>query len=269
MDNTTKEIQTKLLELMIDFHEVCNKHKINYYMLGGTMLGAVRHQGFIPWDDDMDVGIPREDYKKLLSLPQNAWPDYLHLKTPNNSKDLIFPYSKLMNRNTTLIEDRLDGIVGGVYIDVFPLDGAGNSFIEAKMRYYVFYWKLGLLYNNQDYGNKRTILRKLVQGYSRKQKVTKLFINAQKNMDRIEWDNNYIGNFAGAWGLKEFMPREYMGNPTLYKFEDSFFYGAEKADLYLKSLYGDYMQLPPIEKRISHHNLKYLDLETPYSKYQK
>ena len=270
MDDNTRKLQLKLLELMKILHEVCTKNNINYYMLGGTMLGAIRHQGFIPWDDDMDIGIPRKDYEKLLALPQIEWPEHIHIKTAKNSQDLIFPYSKIMNKNTTLVEERLDGILGGIYIDIFPLDGAGNSSFTEKMSYYKFYWKQGLLYNNQDHGTKKSLPRRVVQWYARKQDVKKLFNSADKCMKSIDYNKSkIIGNFAGAWGIKEFMPKEYLGTPTLYKFEDSVFYGAENSDAYLTSLYGDYMKLPPIEKRKSHHNFKYLDLSTPYLNYKK
>lgn len=224
MDKNTRALQAKLLELMKMLHEVCVKNEINYYMLGGTMLGAVRHQAFIPWDDDMDIGLPRKDYDKLLSLPQSEWPNYVHIKTPTNSIDLIFSYSKLMNKNTTLVEDRLDGIVGGIYIDIFPLDGAGNSYFKAKKHYYMFYWKQGLLYNNQDYGTKKTFARRVVQWYARKRNVNKLFNSAEKCQRSIEYDKSiFVGNFSGSWGLKEIMHKEYMGIPTIYQFEDALF----------------------------------------------
>lgn len=268
MINSTRELQLKLLELMNVFHRVCECNNIKYYMLGGTMLGAVRHKGFIPWDDDMDVGLSRQDYEKLLSLPQSEWPEYVHIKTPKNSKDLIFPYSKIMDKNTTLIEDYLDGIVEGIYIDIFPLDGAGNTFLNAKFMYLLFYWKQGLLFNNQDYSIKKTILRKLVQKYARKQNVMKLYKNTEKWMTKKIFNESLIiGNYTGAWGFKEFMPKEYLGIPTLYEFEDTKFYGPEDANAYLKSLYGDYMRLPPEDKRKSHHNFKYLNLDIPYNEY--
>ncbi|MEK5585141.1 LicD family protein [Paenibacillus sp. FSL P2-0536] len=268
--NNTKDLQSKLLELMKVLHEVCVKNNITYYMLGGTMLGAMRHQGFIPWDDDMDIGLPREDYEKLLSLPKTEWPSFIHIKTSENSEDLIFVYSKLMDKNTTIVEDRLDGIIEGVYIDIFPLDGAGNSISTAKRHYYWFYWKQGLLFNNQDHGTKKKILRRLVQWYARKQNIGKLLKNAEKCLKSKQYNKSlFVGNFAGAWGMREIMDKKYMGTPKLYQFENTYFYGSENADAYLKSLYGEYMKLPPIENQKSHHNFIYLDLETPYSKYRK
>lgn len=270
MDINTKELQSHLLDLMRILHEVCDRNSIEYYMLGGTMLGAVRHQGFIPWDDDMDIGIPREGYEKLLALPESEWPDFIQIKTNKNSEDLLYPYSKLMNANTTLVEDRLDGIVEGIYIDIFPLDGAGNHDIFAKLHFYRFFWKLGLLYNNQDHGRKSTLPRRIVQWYARKRNTRKLYSNVEKCLKSVSFTKSrLIGNFPGAWGFREVMPKSIMGKPRLYKFEDMMLYGPEAYDLYLKSLYGDYMKLPPVEKRKSHHRFIHVDLNLPYKLYKK
>lgn len=269
-DKSIRPLQIKLNELMKVLHEICVKNNINYYMVGGTMLGAIRHKGFIPWDDDIDIAMPRADYEKFLALPKDEWPDYIYIKTPKNSQDLIFPYSKFINKNTTLVEDRLDGIVQGIYIDIFPLDGAGNFKFYSKLHFYKFFWKQGLLYYNQDHGVQRNWPRRLVQWYARKKNVKILFENAENCLKSIKYERSeYVGNFVGAWGLKEITPKEYMGVPTFYQFEDSFYYGVENVDAYLKSLYGDYMKLPPIEKQKSHHVFKHLDLEMPFSNYEK
>jgi lipopolysaccharide cholinephosphotransferase len=269
-DIYTRQLQLKLLEIMKIFHDTCEKNGIIYYMLGGTMLGSVRHKGFIPWDDDMDVGVPREDYEKLLRLPANSFPDNIRIKTPYNSSDLIFPYSKIMNIDTTLVEDRLDGITEGIYIDIFPLDGAGNSYKLAKMRYICYYWKQGLLYNNQDHGDKKSVLRRMVQRYARLKNTRLLYNNVERHMKKKSFnESSIVGNYPGAWGFKEFMEKNIFGKPTLYDFENHKFFGSENADKYLKSLYGDYMQLPPIGKRKSHHRYIYLNLEMPYEKYEK
>ena len=271
MNNTkNRELHQKLLEIMDVFHNLCEKNKIKYFILGGTMLGAFRHKGFIPWDDDMDVGLPREDYEKLLNLPKSEWPDNLIIKTPNNSKDLIFPYSKIINKSTTLIEDRLDGIIEGIYIDVFPLDGAGNFWPNSKLSYYIFYLKQGLLFNNQDHGLKKTLLRRIFQKYARLKNTRKIYENVDKFMKRYEYNNSrFIGNYAGAWRLNEFMEKNIMEPPKLYSFEHLQLYGPNRAEEYLTRLYGDFMKLPPIEKRKSHHSFKYINLELPYEEYLK
>jgi lipopolysaccharide cholinephosphotransferase len=268
--NGTRAIQLKLLELIKVLHEVCTKNDIKYFIVGGTMLGAIRHHGFIPWDDDMDIGLPRNDYEKLISLPKSEWPDFIHIKTPRNSEDLIFPYAKLMNKNTTLVESKLDGIVGGVYVDIFPIDGVGNSDFQAKINYYKVYKELVLLYYNQYHGTQTSLLKRIVQLYARKQNLNKLYNSLDRCLKNIKYEKNQlVGNLVGAWGMKEVMPKDYFGKPTLYPFEDISLYGPEKADLYLKTLYGNYLQLPPLEKQKSHHKFEYINLNKPYKEYIK
>lgn len=264
----TRQLQIALLDIMKVFHNVCKSQNIGYYMLGGTLLGAIRHRGFIPWDDDIDVGLPRTDYERLLNISSSCWPKNITIKTPYNSTDLIFPYSKIMDINTTLVEDRLDGIIGGIYIDVFPLDGMGNIREMLKFKYGYYYWKQGLLYNNQDYGEKRTIFRRIVQKYARLQNTMKLYNNVERFMKRESfYGSTFVGNYAGRWGARELVKREIFGEPTLYDFEGYKFFGVQDADSYLKSIYGDYMQMPPIKERKSHHHFIYVNLDLPYKDY--
>lgn len=268
MDIDLKKMQAKLLDLMKVVHDVCVSNNITYYMLGGTMLGAIRHQGFIPWDDDMDIGIPREDYERLLSLPESTWPSNIHIKTPHNSRDLIFPYAKIMNTDTTIVEDKLGGIVEGIYIDIFPLDGAGNNAFIKKAHFYNFFFKQLLLYYNQYDKAKETMPRQLLQFVSRRFDKHQIYKSVEKCMKKYSFNHcKYVGNFSGAWAFKEIMPYSFMGKPNLYKFEDFKLFGCERPDEYLTSLYGDYMTPPPIEKQKSHHRFSYVNLDLPYSEY--
>lgn len=267
---STKELQLKLLKIMKVFHKVCEKHGLKYFMLGGTMLGAVRHKGFIPWDDDMDVGMPREDYERLLNLPKSEWPESVTIKTPYNSSEFTRPFSKIMDSNTTLVEAIFDGTIEGIFIDIFPLDGAGNSMKHAKVRYLGYYWKRKLVSYNLSHGERNTIVKRLVQKYAKSRDVQNLYINLEKWMKKINYDNvSIIGNYAGAWGFKEFMKKDVMETPILYEFEGLQFYGVNDAHLYLSSLYGEYMKLPPIEKRKSHHSFLHIDLGKPFEEYRK
>ncbi|MDE6691253.1 MAG: LicD family protein, partial [Clostridia bacterium] len=129
------EMQAKLRDMLKWFHGFCVENNIRYYALGGTMLGAIRHKGFIPWDDDIDVGLPREDYNKLISL-SSAIPQPYLLETPQSeAKEFVYAYSKIYNTETTLTEKGKKNIKRGIYLDVFPLDGLGNSGEEAKKNF--------------------------------------------------------------------------------------------------------------------------------------
>ena len=125
------ETQRKLLTALQWFHHFCSEHNLRYYAVGGTCLGAVRHKGFIPWDDDIDVGMPRKDYKKFLELTSAIQDNELYKVEYLPSKHgFTYPYCKLYDIGTTLIENSRYKIKRGIYIDVFPLDGIGLSLIH-------------------------------------------------------------------------------------------------------------------------------------------
>lgn len=124
------EIQLKLLDMLKWFHEFCIENKLRYYALGGTMLGAIRHKGFIPWDDDIDVGMPREDYDKMIELVIDKQDEKYRLEKPLQNKDFVYQYCKLYDTSTTLVENTRYKTKRGVYLDIFPLDGIGLSLIH-------------------------------------------------------------------------------------------------------------------------------------------
>lgn len=263
------EMQNKLYDMFVAFHNVCEQHNIKYYMVDGTMLGAVRHQDFIPWDDDIDVGMYRKDFDKLISLPQSAWPEMYSMLDSSTYEGYPYLFAKLVDRTTTIIEDSNSEIVLGVSIDVFPLDGVGNSWFGVMLRNSLVFALVVCLGLSQVRIAKRRPIWK------------RILLYAVQIIDPIAWKglvvrflprqsseaSQYIGNLVGAWGLREIMERSCFGQPRLYKFREGYFFGVEKPHEYLTSLYGDYMQLPPVEKRISHHRFRYVNLHLPYAEY--
>ena len=258
--------QNKLLEMIKWFHQLCKENHLRYYAIDGTMLGTMRHHGFIPWDDDIDVGMPRQDYRKLEELmKQNTNGRYI-LETPNTeAKEYCYPYSKLYDTTTTLVENQKYKIKRGLYIDVFPLDGFGTTLEEAKQIFKRIDRKRNLLLAKTSgirkgrslYKNISIVLTRIVPINERK-----LLKEVSESGDVCDFDNAiYGGNTFSAWKLREVMPISYYGKPTLYRFENIEIYGVEQADKYLEQIYGDWRKLPPIEKRVSHHDFIYCDLE--------
>jgi len=264
-----KQIQDILFNMMIQFHQLCQKHNLTYFMLGGTMLGAVRHGDFVPWDDDLDVGLPRKDYERLISLPRSELPENLEILSMEYSHSYPYNFAKIVEKNTTIVED-IGGksYVMGVYIDVFPLDGMGNSMSQAKRRIAIA--KLLRVCAIMCYTRKksdsfwRNLLKSIIWivGMTKWQKI----LNRTLKGKSFE-TSKFVGNFLGAWSEKEIMPREIFGTPTLYPFREKRFYGPEKFDDYLKRLYGDYMKLPPVDKRKSHHSFAYINTTLPFQEY--
>lgn len=254
-----EDIHKRLLELAKAFDAICTRHNIPYYMLGGTMLGAIRHKGFIPWDDDMDFGVPIEYYNDLLALLDSELPKPFRCCTYSNNDAVYSPFAKIDDSETCIDDFCVDLPVEkklGINIDIFPLyrcNVVDKHILEVR-RILSTYVKV---YVNSTQPTKMKEWIKFV--------LKALFPMKRKKMLEIMLDKMnevkpgpYLANVFGAWGEKETIPVEYYGNEIRYKFENIALCGLKEYDHYLKNLYGDYMQLPPKEKRHIHADNIYL-----------
>jgi len=268
MTNGIEQLHSCLLNIAKDFHKLCDEYNLQYFIIGGTFLGAVRHKGFIPWDDDMDIGMPRDSYEKFLSLPDSVLPPYMiRMDTGYNKTHGDFPHTKLCNRDTTLVENIYEYRITGAFIDIFPIDGAHNTKLLSKLKFYLSrIYVYGLLYNGAEHDDK--LGNKFWVNLAKKLDNRKIYAATNRMLAKTNYSNSkYIGNFMGIWGYKEIMPKSFIGTPQLYDFEDTQLYGPERADDFLTAVYGDYMKLPPIEKQKSHHTFEHLDLDMPFEEY--
>ena len=245
------EVHNILLDIGNEFHRICVENNIPYYMIGGTMLGAIRHKGFIPWDDDMDFGVPREYFEKLKDVLKNKLPHYYQVHTLDNSDVLILDMIKIVDNRTRIIEIFKENIESnGINIDIFPLDIVATQKANYKI--------IDIIIRLQE---KRFLsiaplkTSKRIIGYI----IKVLFFWLHKNTLTsfinnylIDNEGDYVTNIYGAWRGKETFPKEIIGQPILYNFEDTNFFGVSNFDYYLKQLYGNYMQLPPEDKRHIH-----------------
>lgn len=266
------EQQKKLVNMLAWFHKFCDKYNLRYYIIAGTMLGAIRHKGFIPWDDDIDVGMPRSDYEKLRQLANTTTEKEYLFEFPSEN-NLEYPYliAKLYDTSTTLVEKQRYPIKRGIYIDIFPLDGIGNTIDEAKINYKPFdkNFKLYTIITSA-FLKRRSLPKNLAVFIGRV--ISPLFINRYKLQNKIDKlckrfdfdDSKLVSNLLGGSALKGIVPQEYFGKPTRIKFEGIDVYGLEQPDLYLKAMYGNYMELPPIEKRVSLHDALESDLNKSF-----
>ena len=263
------ELQNKLLEILTWFIKFLDDNGITYYAVGGTLLGAVRHKGFIPWDDDIDIAIPRHDYDKLIKLFNKKREHYV-LETPyDNNKDYLYTYSKLYDTRTTLVERQRKSLKRGVFIDIFPLDGAGNSYEEAlsfhkkinKRNILLIAKTCAIRKQRKWYKNLLILIARLFPFYNLK----KLSLKVDKSFSEKDYDSNlYISNFNGSYGSKEINEKRVFGTPKEYTFENIKIKGPEYHNEYLTRIYGDWRELPPPEKRGVQHSFLMIDLKTPY-----
>ena len=268
------ELQTRLLPMLAWFHKFCVENGLRYYLLGGTMLGAARHNGFIPWDDDIDVGMPRKDYEAFLNLTKGkTFGSYIVEGIETKEPDFFYGFSKIYDITTTLVENTKYQIKRGIYIDLFPLDGVADSKDDIMSFYRPIQNKIRLLLTRtcgirkgrKWYKNLSIYLARIIPDQLLYDK--KLMYSIDAMCRKNDYDNcKYIGNFYGAWGIREIMERSIMGEPTLYKFEGMDVYGVSDYDAYLTSLYGNWRQLPPKEKQVTHHDFVMCDLHKGYLK---
>ncbi len=253
-----KKIQVQILNQVNDF---CQKNKINYWLDCGTLLGAVRHKGYIPWDDDIDIGMLREDYNKFIDTFNKTNRRY-KLLCNENDKDYYFAFGKVIDTKTILYEpDEETGIKSGVYIDVFVYDNAPD---DQKL--------MDKMFKKRDLYNKLRVAQLYKDEYdhtSIKKRIIRFFLNIYLHFLPIDYytkkiidnsktyindDTKCVGNFTST--------TKFIGNKRIFKsftkleFEGKKYPAPIGYDEWLKNIYGDYMQLPPKEKRVSHHEFK-------------
>ena len=244
-----KELHMILLEISKSFHQICEQNNIPYYMLGGTMLGAVRHKGFIPWDDDMDFGVPRSYFVKLKPILQDLLPDYYCLKDWHDDSSLWGEILKIEDTRTVIYDNEDKITIHGLFIDIFPLDfpttDKMNSF--SKNWWIKTFLSLDLIRRRKDNSMKTQIVKGISSLFG-----NTIFRYFLRYIASRMSHGNYVANFSGAYGKKEIMPITIFGSPKLYQFEDIQLYGVEQAHEYLTHVYDDYMILPSEDQRRIH-----------------
>ena len=277
MDKQTVD-DLKQIELMMlkAFIECCNQLGVNYYLIGGSLLGAVRHKGFIPWDDDIDVGMLREDYELFISRGQEFLPDYYFLQSVNSEKNILFNYAKIRDSRTTFIETSIkrSAINHGVYIDIFPLDYYPEDVTEQKAfdkKRRLLGWRIRKEFTlpKQNRGTYIQEIRRKILGllFCIKYPNVRKAIEERELLYKSFHSSGIIANFSGAWGKKEYVPSEWYGKGETAEFEGLQVRIPAKFEKWLSQVYGDYMELPPEEKREAHHYTEIIDLKKPYTHY--
>ena len=273
-DDELKRYKAKLVALMKVFDSFCSEHELQYFAAYGTLIGVIRHRGFIPWDDDIDVLMPRKDYEWLLVNRQKLPPPIV-LQSPDDA-GFYKHFAKIVDLSTSLWEVVEIPFMTGVYIDIFPLDDAPSDLQQAKMlrrRYNLCYWNWQrslkcstwkqLWYQNTHPYNLHLLCRDLYGKLwltHRQDSLYKEFIELDRVI-RSYGKSDYVTSYCDPYKQRSVMLREWFDGYEYMPFEDISVRVPRGYDPYLRQLYGDYMQLPHEEDRISNHSHYFIDLD--------
>lgn len=271
-----RALQLKGLDLVLYFKEICDKNNLLFYFCGGCCIGTIRHEGFIPWDDDVDVFMPRDDYNKLIEIwNMKADTDRYSIQIANEKIVTKNLFATINDNNTTFIKPLqadLD-INHGIVLDILPLDGYPNSRIKRKIQ--VFWALIYSLYCAQvvpsNHGKLVEFAGRVGLGIVKSQKLRyKIWRYAEKKMTQydIKECDNITELCSGPGYMMKRYPKSAFESAVYKKFEGYDMPIPVGYDDYLKIAFGDYMKLPPKEKQVAHHDVIYCDLKQGYKKYK-
>jgi len=238
MNNNLKKAKNIMLEILIEVDKICKKYDINYWLDSGTLLGAVRHKGFIPWDDDLDISMSIDDYYKFIKIAQGELPTYMQLQTKEIEKDFPYDFAKIRDNRGKIIEEHEKNknvtYNQGIFIDIIPV-----IFIKDLCFYKVLY-KFNFL-----------VIKLFSYKYLNINKIRQFLIKIHDKMHSI--NNKTVIRSGRFTELNFYIRKEDLFPLKKIQFENYDFYIPNKPEEYLKSLYGNnFMQLPPKEKRHTH-----------------
>lgn len=253
-----KKVQVELLDVFINF---CNEHHLQYYLYGGTLLGAIRHSGYIPWDDDIDVCMPRKDYDKFLEIFKSS--DTYFLQTPETDPHYYYHFAKLLKRGTVYSEYILQKIdtIKCIFIDIFPINGIPKP--KTLSFYHYNFWLFILNRRSRPKGiitlkkqnhsfsyNAMTILSYLLLWFIPSHQCAKLRDRFMKKHQYPKTEYCISGT-----NMRKIYKKNYFVGAKVVIFEKRHVRIPENYNGYLSAMYGDYMKLPKQEDRIPHHYL--------------
>lgn len=265
---TLRETQLAELEILKAFDKFCKDNELIYTLVGGTLLGAIRHKGFIPWDDDIDVGMPRPDYEKFFEAVRADG----GIKTdsgktleliPDRGDNAKLPFLKLVDTDY-VIESAGGEETEHIWIDIFPVDGyPADDEKAAKLCKKMLHYRRVAFYNLNNGKGKRGVKKaaaKLYSIYARMYGTQKALRKISETVKKYPYEkSDFIGILTwGLYGAGERINKHSFDNIVELSFEDGKFSAISNWDEYLKGIYGDYMTLPPENKRGTHGFKVYL-----------
>ena len=258
-----EEIHARLLEMLDRMAEICRAEGLTWFLSGGTLLGAVRHKGFIPWDDDADVMMPRPDFERFLTAAPKYMDARFQLSHPRTAEDMAKPWARMGDMETELplsFSQRMS--TRTLFLDVFPIDGLPKGRLRSDLFFKeIRGWDILLKCSRRKalFEDERLKGLKIALGAMARLRAP---IGWVRSLDRAARRYDYAGSaYRGVvvtthYGSRERMPANVFEGSVEMPFEGRRFPAPAGWDAYLKALYGDYMKLPPEEQRRSEHNLR-------------
>ena len=270
-EDINKKFRLKLIETFRAFDAFCKRHQIQYYTAGGTLIGAVRHKGLIPWDDDVDVWMLRKDYERFLTFRGQVEGHY-DIMDSRDENYWLLSLAKFVDTDTTLWEFEHYPCITGVYIDIFPLDECdADKAMALRKEYDETSFKLTYamakhslrqfvtLLSHRDLGTFKSYLKDSLYYRPRYQKYLQEYEACVQKIKTSKGEM-YVA-FDGLYQEREIYKKEWLAEIVKLPFEDMEVDAPVGYHEILTQVYGDYMQLPPVEKRVSHHHHYFMDLD--------
>lgn len=257
-----KEIQ---LQLLMEVSSICECNKLRYFLAYGTLLGAVRHKGFIPWDDDIDIVMPRKDYLQFIRIFEVKKHDWISIVSPEIDSNASFTFTKIYDNRTIKYEEGMDYSECnpyGIDIDIFPIDGTPSSLFMRKIFILkqLFMFRLyvaSISKYRKDKNAIKSIIKKLFYFVSHKIGKHHLIKLMNKNASQYDFDTSDIV----AMSIAPYCGKIYLTNRNVFDstyliFENKKYTVPKGYDIFLRTVYGNYMELPPLEHQVTHHLYK-------------
>ena len=263
-----REAQIIGTQMFLDFKNICEKHNLRYFIDFGSLLGAVRHKGFIPWDDDIDISMPYQDYLNFLDIAQAEFGEEYFLQTSKTDKKYHFPYAKMRKNGTRLVDAKYAewDIHQGVWLDIFPIVELNDGLEYKFKKVIVGFYQLLLCddyynYNSEYYERKLHSVGVWALKQLFKIPKEKRFKIAEGLIKKFIFSAKGKKYKACVWnGITKLAPKDIYDDFCMVEFEGEKFSAPKNWEERLTVSYGDYMQLPPVEQRVGHSEEMIIDL---------